>query len=228
MMFKDDKPFFPIGLIRGFGSDSTLAQVKAIGCNATDMDVGWYVTAGPGPVGEERFSGWQHRVRQAAEWDMVAFPVLVGHYVPGWFRQQHPSKENWPLGSDGEMSGHWMAYSLHYRPFKEQIVHFWRAAARVIAQEPNVMSVQFWNEPSYGGAWNLPKQYADYQPYAIDDYRQHLKEKYSSLDALTEAHQAEYASFDAVQPPRAPDQMNRVAWLDYIWDSIAPEGKCFV
>ena len=216
MILKDDKPFFPIGLIRGFGNDSTLAQVKAIGCNATDMDIGWFVTAGPGPVGEERFSGWRHHVRQAAEWDMVAFPVLVGHYVPGWFRQQYPSKDNWPLGSDGEMSGHWMAYSLHYRPLREQIVHFWRAAAKVIAQEPNVMSVQFWNEPSYGGAWNLPKQYADYQPYAIDDYRQHLKEKYTSLDALSKAHEVDYASFEAVQPPRAPEEMSRAAWLDWM------------
>ncbi len=215
MMLKDGKPFFPIGFNYGV-SDRDLAQVKAMGCNALHYDVGWRECKEPGIVGPESFDRYINLVRNAAKWDMVYFPLLAGHYVPGWFLKAHDSGKEFPLGSDGKKTGHWMKYSLHYKPFREHVANYWKSVMPVLEKEPNIMATGFWNEPCYGGSWAWSDQFADYQPYAIDDYREHLKKKYDSLEKLEKAHGRDYASFAELQPPRKPNEMGRVAWLDWM------------
>ena len=215
MMLKDGKPFFPIGFNYGV-VDRDLAQVKAMGCNAVTYDVGWRECPKPGIVGAESFDRYTNLVRNAAKWDMVYFPILANHYVPNWFLKKYSAKENLPLGSDGKKTGHWMKYSLHYRPFRKEVVNFWKSVMPVLEKEPNIMATGFWNEPSYGGSWAWSYQFADYQPYAIDDYREHLKKKYSSLAKLKKAHKQDYKKFKTIQPPRKPDEFGRVAWMDWM------------
>ena len=215
MMLKDGKAFFPIGFNYGV-NDRELAQVKAMGCNALTYDVGWNTCPRPGLVPPECFENYIDLVRNAAQWDIVYFPLLAGHYVPNWFKKEHDSSKLHPLGSDGKKTGHWMLYSLHYRPFRENVVNYWKSVMPVLAKEPNIMATGFWNEPCYGGAWAWPNQFADYQPFAIDDYRKHLKKKYGSLDALCKAHGQKYGSFESLLPPRKPDELGRVAWLDWM------------
>ena len=215
MMFKDGTPFFPIGFVRGT-DEKTLAQIKSMGATAVSIGVGWNVSHGPGPVPLENFEGVLGQVRRAAAWDIASFVLLTGHYVPGWFRSAHDSAELHPLGSDGEMSGHWMAYSLHYQAFRDEIVHFWRAAVVAMAGEPSIMALNFWNEPCYGGSWAWPTQFADYQPFAVENYRKYLREKYATVELLSETHQQDYSDFNNVDPPKAPDEQSRQAWLDWM------------
>ncbi|OQY03247.1 MAG: hypothetical protein B6I25_08290 [Planctomycetales bacterium 4572_13] len=215
MMLKDGKPFFPIGFNYGV-VDRDLAQVKAMGCNALTYDVGWRECPKPGIVGEEAFERYINLVRNAAKWDVVYFPILAGHYVPGWFLKEHDSNKEFPLGSDGKKTGHWMKYSLHYEPFREHVVNYWKSVMPVLEKESNIMATSFWNEPSYGGSWAWSDQFGDYRPYAIDDYREHLKKKYNSLATLKRAHRQSYTSFETLQPPRKPDEFGRVAWLDWM------------
>ena len=79
-----------------------------------------------------------------------------------------------------------------------------------------MVAISMWNEPSYGGATNKTGQFADYSQWSIDRYREYLAEKYATLQALRKALGQEYVSFEAVQPPRQPDQFGRAAWLDWM------------
>ncbi|MBN1555206.1 MAG: beta-galactosidase [Phycisphaerae bacterium] len=215
MMWKDDKPFFPIGYTFGTG-DKGSAQAVAMGCNAVHFDVGWWICPAPGPVPEEAFNGIKEEIRLAGQWGMVAFPLLSGHYVPGWFIDKYSKADNSPLGSDGNSTGNWFPYSTHFKPMREEIPNFWRAAAKALTPEPNVMSLNYWNEPGYGGQWDHGDQFADYRPFAIEDYRRFLKDKYKTLEALNAVHKWNYASFEAVQPPRKPEELGRRAWLEWM------------
>src|SRR5690606_38162548 len=58
--------------------------------------------------------------------------------------------------------------------------------------------------------------FGDYSIWGIENYRSFLKEKYKTLPALRQSHGQEYASFDAVQPPRAPGEQTRQAWLEWM------------
>ncbi len=215
MMFKKGKPFFPVGFVRG-GSDRDLAQARAMGANAVSIDLGWFTSTGPGPIPQDRYNDFLAGVRDIAQWDMVSFVVLVGHYVPGWFAQKYPSSQYYPLGSDNQQTGHWMNYSLHFKPFRDEIPYFWTSAAKALANEPSILALNFWNEPCYGGAWAWPDQFADYRPFAIDDYRAHLQKKYQTIENLRTAHKQNYPSFQTLQPPRKPAEMGRAAWLDWM------------
>lgn len=215
MMLKDGKPFFPIGFVF-WGGQRALAQARAMGANAMHFEVGWNVSQGPGAIAAGQFASTLDTLRQCSRWGMASFLLLSGHYTPAWFAQKYPSSAAQPLGSDGKITGAWFHYSIHYPPFCKAIADFWRSAAVVLAKEPGVTALAMWNEPAYGGIWNRPNQFADYSQWSVEDYRQWLRDKYKSLQTLRKAHGMAYASFDAVRPPRSPQEMTRSAWLDWM------------
>jgi len=215
MMLRDGAPFFPIGYVFG-QSDDELAESVAMGCNALHYDIGWNVSPGPGPVPEKQFAAFRQDIRNAAQWGLVVFPLMTAHYVPAWFEKKYPRNDYIPLGSDGKPSGSWSPYSLSFQPMRDAMADFWKSAAPLLAAEPNVMAIELWNEPCYGGTWDSPDQFADYRPWTIENYRRALKEKYGSIEALKKAHGQAYASFDAVTPPRLADELGRAAWLDWM------------
>ena len=215
MMLRDGEPFFPIGYVFG-ESDDALAQEAAMGCNAVHYDIGWNVSQGPGPVPEAQFAAFRQKIRNSAHWGLAVFPLMTAHYVPGWFERKYPRNDYSPLGSDGKPSGSWSPYSLSFQPMRDAMADFWKSAAPILAAEPNVMAIELWNEPCYGGTWNRPEQIADYGLWTIENYRRALKAKYGSIEALRKAHGQAYAGFDAVMPPRLPDELGRTAWLDWM------------
>ena len=85
MMWKDDKPFFPIGYTTYGAGDKVYAQAVAMGCNAIHNEVGWHVTSSPGFVPKDAFYPIQKEIRLAGQWGLVTFPLLACHYLPGWF-----------------------------------------------------------------------------------------------------------------------------------------------
>ncbi len=189
-----------------------------MGANAVHFDIGWRVSTAPGKVPDSAFEKQRDIIRRAAEWDMAAIPLLTGHYVPGWFSKTYPKSGHQPIGSDGKPTGSWTPYSLHSPALREHIPHFWRAAARMAAAEPNVPAICFWNEPCYGGTWNKGDQFAEYSQWAVAVWREHLRTRYETLSAVNQAHATAFATWDDVQPPRKPDDsgFNRRAWLDWM------------
>jgi beta-galactosidase len=215
VLFKDGAPFCPIGFVFGY-NEQELAQARAMGANAVHFDIGWRVAPGPGDVPDSALDAHRAIIRRAAAWDMAAIPLLTGHYVPGWFSRMYPKTEHQPLGSDGKPTGSWTPCSLHSPALREHIPAFWRAAARMAAAEPNVPAICLWNEPCYGGTWNRGKQFAEYSQWALAAWREHLRKTCGDLVTVNRIHGTSFASWDAIQPPRRPEDYNRRAWLDWM------------
>jgi len=215
MMMKDGQPFFPIGYV--FGSDErSLAQLKAMGCNAVHLEIGWQYMTEEGAIDEAAITHFIGQIHNAAEYDIVTFPLLTGHYVPGWFSQKNRPEDYCPLGNDGHKTGDWFEYSIHYKPFRKEIIKFWKSVTPRLAEELSVMAIQYWNEPCYGGNWAKPDEFADYQSFAIKDYQQFLSDKYGSISTLAGVHNQNYTDMASVMPPYNPEQMGRAAWLDWM------------
>ncbi len=153
-----------------------------MGCTAIHTEVGWNSAPGPGPVPASVYDGTVTAYQRAGEWGFVICPLLTGHYTPGWFVGKYPSTP--PMGSDGKPTGGWFPYSMHYKPFLENIPDFWKALTPVLTRLPNVLTINLWNEPNYGGGWLTPYQFADYSEPGISDYRAYLRQKYATIDAL--------------------------------------------
>ena len=217
ILLKDGIPFFPIGFVFGT-DDASLAQAAAIGCNAVHFEVGWNVAPSAGPVDESAFITFGDKIKRAGDWGFAAFPLLTGHYVPDWFLHDYPQEENKPLGSDGKGTGDWFPYSIHFPAMREAIQPFWKGAAQVATTYPNVVCMNLWNEPCYGGTWNKGSQYADYSKWGLADWRKELQGKYPEIQQLNQAFGTTFESWNAVQPPNQPDQFGRkywLAWMEY-------------
>jgi beta-galactosidase len=217
MLLRDGKPFFPIGYVMFNTDDRHLGQARAVGANATHIDEGWSnVMREKGKADPEALDRINKRLDLLGRYDLVTFPLLAGHYVPKWFLRDHPQEKAWPLGSNGGRTGSWFVYSIHYPPFKEAITDFWRAISPVYARSPAVLAANTWNEPSYGGIFSTPSQYADYTSWSIANFHAWLTKKYQTIDTLNQRWQTKYASWDKITPPKSPSQMSRVAWIDWM------------
>ena len=86
--------------------------------------------------------------------------------------------------ADGNKTGSWFPYSIHYEPMRSAMKDFWHALAPIIDREPADLATITWNEPVYGGHFARPNQFADYRDFAIERYRKWLTTQYESLAEL--------------------------------------------
>ncbi len=214
VLTKNGEPFFPIGFV--FGTDDrTLGQVRAMGANAVHTVISWpQVMPQPAPDQSVVEHTWLGHAR-IGRWGLAGLPLVEGHYVPDWFAAAHPQDATSPLGADGNKTGSWFPYSIHYEPMRAAMKQFWQALAPGFGREPSVLAVITWNEPIYGGHYARPRQFADYRDFAVENYRTWLQTQYASLAALNQHWGTDHASWEQIEPPRGPDETNRRAWYDW-------------
>lgn len=215
MLLKDGDPFFPIGFVFGT-DDQSLSQAKAMGCNAVHFDVGWSVTPTEGPVDPAALRELSEKIELSGEWGLAAFPLLEGHYVPGWFSQKFSTDGNEPMGSDGKLTGSWTPYSLHFPAMREGIKDFWKCAAKISMAHPNVVALNLWNEPCYGGTWNKGTQYADYSQWGVADWRKEMQASYPSMTELNAHYNTKFTDWKTLLPPKSAEEFGRKYWLSWL------------
>ncbi len=95
------------------------------------------------------------------------------------------------------------------------------ATVRALRDEAALLYWVMGGEALYA-TYSFPGRWTDYSENAVTHYRRWLEQRYASLDALSTAHGATYASFDDVEPPRAVGQ-DRAAldWLDFRFQAMA-------
>lgn len=82
-----------------------------------------------------------------------------------------------------------------------------------IGSDPNVVALQFHNEPGYH--W-VDGRVFDYNPKAIAAFRLWLPSQYASVAALNASWGTSYATFDDVEPVKQrPPISNISAWMDW-------------
>jgi beta-galactosidase len=141
---------------------------------------------------------------------------MASHDIPGWFSHKYPSPVGLAIGSDGKPTGNFIPYSIHFQPYKDLLETYWRSLAPVLAAEPNVLTLNLWNEPNYGGIFSSPNVFADYSDPGIADYRAYLHKKFKDdLGAVNTALGQNYGSWDDIDPPHSVSDQGPAAWLEW-------------
>ena len=107
----------------------------------------------------------------------------------------------------------WPQYSYAGRTFRAELAKDFSAYLGGLKDRTNVSALLLHNEPGYH--W-LNDRLFDYNPQAVARFRDWLRRKHGTLAALNQRWGTQWASFDAVEPPRdLPPVSGMGAWLDW-------------
>lgn len=194
----------------------SILLAKALGFNAIESYVRWdYVEPDPGRFD---WSVYDPIVEELCRYGLKWFPLLIvgsAYTLPKWF---HDSCENVGFtclehGLSNPIQSIWSPYH------KKHVVRFLRAFGAHYEPMGCLQGVRLGPSGNYGesqypagGNWGYGGRKMHIHigmwagdPYAHEDFRRFLRNKYSTLDRLNEAWNTEFASFDDVCPI-LPDQ----------------------
>lgn len=211
-------PFVPIGVWYGGGTSRApmvsrnpaperdawrrdLNAIKSLGFNSIKTWVDW-ASAEP-ERGRYRFDSLDQLLTLA---DEVGLRVIIQIYTdasPEWLGKRYPDSsfvtdQGTRIGSQASPG-----YCLDHAGVRADMVAFIGAASTTAARHPSFYAVDVWSEPHIvNWVWfNTPAEFC-YCPYTQARFRDWLKRKYRSLDAVNAAWYRTFASWDEVEAPR--------------------------
>ena len=132
-----------------------------------------------------------------------------------WFVDQagktgQEDRNVWAISYSGQ---NWPQYSYASTETRPQFEKDFTQALSAMKPHANVAGLMLHNEP---GLFWLRDRMFDYSAPALRAFHEWLKERYGQIGRLNDAWGAQYASFEAVEPPRQlPPVDNMAAWLDW-------------
>jgi beta-galactosidase GanA len=162
--------------------------------------------------------------------DQLGLKVLMGAVIeeaPYWLEAAHPeSRFVDALGAPQRlqtasinMSGGWPSLCMDWTPVRDAAEAFLRELAKAVSKHSSMYAYDVWNEPhlepSGGHEFNAStdqKLYC-YCEKTIASFQSWLKQRYGTLEKLSEAWVRRYPSWDVIDPPRGPGSY--VDWVDW-------------
>jgi beta-galactosidase GanA len=162
--------------------------------------------------------------------DQLGLKVLMGAVIeeaPNWLEAAHPeSRFVDALGAPQRlqtasinMSGGWPSLCMDWTPVRDAAETFLRELAKLVSKHSSMYAYDVWNEPhlepSGGHEFNAStdqKLYC-YCEKTIASFQAWLKQRYGTLEKLSEAWVRRYPSWDVIDPPRGPGSY--VDWVDW-------------
>jgi beta-galactosidase GanA len=162
--------------------------------------------------------------------DQLGLKVLMGAVIeeaPYWLEAEHPEARFVDaLGAPQRlqtasinMSGGWPSLCMDWAPVREAAENFLRKLATVVSRHSSMYAYDVWNEPhlepSGGREFNAStdqKLYC-YCEKTIASFQSWLKQRYGTLEKLSEAWVRRYPSWDVIDPPRGPGSY--IDWVDW-------------
>jgi beta-galactosidase GanA len=162
--------------------------------------------------------------------DRLGLKVLMGAVIeeaPYWLEAAHPeSRFVDALGAPQRlqtasinMSGGWPSLCMDWAPVREAAGTFLEELGKVVSKHPSMYAYDVWNEPhlepSGGHEFNAStdqKLYC-YCEKTIAAFQRWLKERYGTLEKLSEAWVRRYPTWEVIDPPRGPGSY--IDWVDW-------------
>ena len=152
---------------------------------------------------------------------------LICELAPWWLEQQFPGSrfvdaKGQPIhlgGSANNVTGGWPGLCFDWEPVREAGGRYIQELIKIVAPHKSLFGYDCWNEPHIEPAWsrNLWAQPQEllfcYCEKTIDAFREWLKQKYGTLDALNGAWTRRYPNWEAIEPSRYMSTYND--WVDW-------------
>ncbi len=199
---EDDWPL----VFTGYGHFSSVVRdlplMQGYGMNVIQIEMGpSSVVTGPDSLNTEPIDGLVRSLDRAAESGVAVCLLLSPHYMPDWVY------EKWP--EVGGVEGGFLRYSIDSPHTRAVLERFLRTIVPRVASHPALHSFCLSNEPIYRDATRAPENRPLYNAW--------LRQRHGTIEAVSAAHRATYASFDdvPVDPPPAGVTPTRQARYDY-------------
>jgi len=162
--------------------------------------------------------------------DQLGLKVLMGAVIeeaPYWLEAAHP--ETRFVDALGEpqrlqtasinMSGGWPGLCMDWTPVRQAAREFLQQLAKAVSKHPSMYAYDVWNEPhlepSGGHEFNptTDQKLYCYCEKTIASFQNWLKNRYGTLEKLSDAWVRRYPSWEVIDPPRGPGSY--IDWVDW-------------
>ena len=99
-------------------------------------------------------------------------------------------------------SAGWPGRCMHDPEFCTYVETFLEAAARHFSSFPQIIAIDVWNEPHLEPMYDYRSNMLCYCKHSVAAFREWLRKKYVTLDALGKSWYRKYSSWEEVNPPR--------------------------
>ncbi|MGD8537516.1 MAG: beta-galactosidase [Candidatus Aminicenantes bacterium] len=207
-----------------------LEQIKDLGFNTVRCWIEW--TNNEPVEGQYDFSTLETLVDLA---DEVGLRVIVQVYIdsaPDWVGQKYPdakfvASNGLPVESQASPG-----FCFDHLDVRKKILKFFSEAARAVKDKPAFYGWDLWSEPhiiNWAEVYHLGNaQYMQfcYCHSTMARFRDWLKKKYNTLDALNRSWYRTFQEWEEVEPPRFGTILtytDYIDWKDFISDKLAED-----
>jgi beta-galactosidase len=201
-----------------------LKQIRSLGFNAVRCWIDW--ASGEPSRGSYRFDTIEVLLELAEEEGLKVIVQVYMDSAPEWLGRENPDALF--VSSNGQAIRPESApgYCMDHPRVRAADLAFYEALARRAARSPAFLGFDLWSEPHVTN-WANPT-YIDNPEFCfcrstVARYREWLKAKYGTLDALNAAWYRRHASWDEVEPSRLSTILSYsdyVDWKRFIADKL--------
>jgi len=206
-----------------------LDQIKSTGFNTVKCWVDW-ATAEPKP-GVFNFDNLDLLMKLAGERGLRVIVQIYTDSAPDWVGIRYPDGRFVDRSGAVINSQSAPGYCIDHEGVRAEIVKFLEALSRRANQYPALYGWDVWSEPhviNWADFPYLPDAEFCFCASSQARFRQWLREKYKTLDALNAAWYRHFTSWDQVEPPRFSTILSYADYMDwraFIDDKLAGDLK---
>ena len=205
-------------------------QIKRLGFNTVRTWIEW--TACEKTEGKYDFSALELLTDLAGE---AGLRVIVQVYIdsaPDWVEARHPDSKFVSSNGVAVESQAAPGFCFDHAGVQDKILRFFKAAARAVKDKPALYGWDLWSEPHiinwaevyYVG--DLSSVQFCYCHSTQARFREWLKKKYGTIDALNKAWYRTLRAWEEVEPPRYGTILtftDYIDWKEFISDKLAED-----
>jgi beta-galactosidase len=198
-----------------------LEQIRQLGFNTVRTWVEWaHCEKEPG---EFDFENLKLLSELAGECGLKVFVQIYADSAPDWVGKRYPDAQFEAQSGDKIRSQAAPGYNTDHPGVRQAVQRFYTETARVASSYPNHFGYDLWSEPhivNWAIINYIPNPQFGYSEPTQKRFREWLKEKYGSLEALNRAWYRGFDSWEDVQAPRFGTILSYTDFID--WKTFIP------
>lgn len=191
-------------------------QIKALGFNTIRTWIDW-ASAEPAE-GQYHFDTLDVLADLAHEEGLRMMVQVYSETAPDWVGEKYPDSHFVSISGDVMPNEGSPGYCIDHSGVRKGILGFYNALAEKMKTKPAFFGWDLWSEPliiSWGYAYYLSSPEFCFCPHTQARFREWLKKKYATLDALNIAWYRRFESWEQVRPNRLSTILSYTDFIDW-------------
>lgn len=193
-----------------------LKKIKAVGFNTVRCWIDW-ASAEP-TEGQYKLDTLEVIADLAREEGLRVIVQVYSETAPDWVGRKYPDSHFVSISGDVMPNESSPGYCIDHSGVRKGILGLYNALAERMKTKPAFYGWDLWSEPliiSWGYAYYLPSPEFCFCPHTIGRFREWLKTKYGTLEALNRAWYRQFESWDQVAPNRLSTILSYTDFIDW-------------